>query len=103
MVAQLGDPLDRYVVERRGRDDGEADEEDVGHSVAELDVTNMMGEGIGVPERAQTVVVLLPRSVPGRSVTKKHRGKGVVHHSSRSMGLPPAVALTVCGSIMLLM
>ncbi len=41
VVTQLGDPLDSDVVERRGRDNGEADEEDVGHAVAELDVTNM--------------------------------------------------------------
>ena len=61
-----------------------------------------MRKGIGVPERAQAAVVFLPRRVPERSVTKKHRRKGVAYHSSRAMGLPPTVTLTECGCIMVL-
>jgi hypothetical protein len=36
-----------------------------------------MRKGIGVPERAQAVVVLLPRRAPERSVTKKTPREGL--------------------------
>jgi hypothetical protein len=76
-VAQLGGPLHRYVVEGRGGDNGEADEEDVGHGVAAAGCYKYaMREGIGVPERAQAVVLLLPRSVPERSAYRKTTREG---------------------------
>lgn len=60
VVADLRDPLGAHVVERRGADDTEADEEDV---------------GLGVRQGSETVVVLLAGGIPEAKV---HRL--AVHH-----------------------
>jgi hypothetical protein len=70
VVRHLGKPLGRHVLKRRRRDDGEADEEDV---------------GLRVRERAQAVVVLLASRVPQAQVDRlavdHHVCRIVVEHS----------------------
>eukprot|EP00968_Pinguiococcus_pyrenoidosus_P001017 scaffold48_cov311-Pinguiococcus_pyrenoidosus.AAC.212 len=53
VVHNLGQPLGAHVLKRRGRDDGEADEEHV---------------RLGIGERPEAIVVLLPRCVPQAQV-----------------------------------
>ena len=75
MVLDLGEPLGLDVVEGRGRDDAEADEEDV---------------GLRVGERAQAVVVLLAGRVPQPErdgLAVDHDAGGVVVEAERDVNL----------------
>jgi len=69
VVLDLGVPLGLHVLERSGRDDGEANEEDI---------------GLGVGQRAETVIILLASGIPQAKVNRlsvdHNVGRVVVEH-----------------------
>jgi len=64
VVLNFRGPLGLNVLKRVGRDDGEADEEDI---------------GLGVAQRTETIVVLLTSSIPEAQVD----GLAINHHVRR--------------------